>query len=78
VIIPALGHVKASHDSPKGPLAAEWAIAGDRVTYTVTLPPGCEGRFDGTRRAGATVDGRAATGVTVLPSGRHVIEFATE
>jgi alpha-L-rhamnosidase len=78
VIIPALGHVKASHDSPKGPLAAEWAIAGDRVTYTVTLPPGCEGRFDGTRRPGATVDGRAATGVTVLPSGRHVIEFATE
>jgi alpha-L-rhamnosidase len=78
VILPALGPVRATHNSIRGPIAADWAIAGGRVTYRVTLPPGCEGRFDAAARRDVTVNGAAATGLTVLPPGQHVIVFATE
>ena len=75
VIIPALGHVQASHDSPLGPVAAEWAIADGRVRYGVTLPPGCEGRFVSRGRKGLVVDGHPASGDAILVPGRHAISF---
>ena len=37
-IIPALGFVAAGTQSPRGEVAAEWRIDGDRVTYTSRCP----------------------------------------
>lgn len=71
VVIPALGPVAARHVCAKGEIAAGWEIAGGKVTYDVTLPPGCEGRFDAGGRRGATVDGAPATGVVTLGTGTH-------
>jgi alpha-L-rhamnosidase len=79
VIIPELSPVAASHESPKGTVAADWTIEGGRVTYAVTLPEGCEGRFVTRGRTGLTLNG-AAPGAAdgsplVLGAGRHVIGF---
>jgi alpha-L-rhamnosidase len=71
VVIPALGPVSARHDSARGEITAAWAVADGTVTYDVTLPPGCEGRFDAGARAEVTVDGAAATGVVSLAPGLH-------
>jgi alpha-L-rhamnosidase len=78
VIIPALGHVRATHDSPKGPVAAAWTLSDGRVRYEVSLPDGCEGWFDATPRRQATLDGTAINGAVTVPPGRHVIEFALQ
>lgn len=42
-ILPALGHAKMWHDTRLGRINSEWQINGNKVTYTVTLPEGCEG-----------------------------------
>ena len=75
VVIPALGPVSARHQSAKGEIAAAWAVSGGKVSYDVTLPPGCAGRFDARGRKGVTVDGRAAAGVVTLGAGTHRMEW---
>ncbi|GGL72020.1 alpha-L-rhamnosidase [Wenxinia marina] len=42
-ILPALGHVTMWHECRHGRIEAAWRIEGGHVTYTVTLPEGCEG-----------------------------------
>ncbi len=76
VIIPALSPVKASHQTAKGEIAAAWTLDNGTVTYTVTLPPGCEGRFDATGRNAATIDGAPAMGTVTLPSGTHRLTWS--
>ncbi len=75
VIIPALSPVKASHRTAKGDIAAAWTLDNGTVTYTVTLPPGCEGHFDATARTAVTIDGTPATGAVTLPPGTHTITW---
>lgn len=75
VIIPELAPVAATHDLRQGRLAAGWTLNRDRVTYTITLPPGCTARFVTTGRTDITVDGAAASGTVTLGSGTHVIGF---
>ncbi|MBI4921945.1 MAG: family 78 glycoside hydrolase catalytic domain [Devosia nanyangense] len=43
VIIAALGHVTAHHDSAAGRIEAAWTLEGDRTTYTVTVPQSAKG-----------------------------------
>ncbi|MBS1301365.1 alpha-L-rhamnosidase [Loktanella sp. SALINAS62] len=62
-ILPELGHVEMWHDCRHGRIAAKWSIAGDTVTYTVTLPEGCEGVAD------------AAIGGGTYGPGTHEITF---
>lgn len=76
VIIPALGPVSASHDSPRGPVAAAWSIADGRVRYEVTLPPGCAGTFLARGRRDITVNGASAPADLTLGAGRHEIMFS--
>ena len=45
VIVPALSPVSAHHDSAAGRVAAEWAIDGDAVTYTFTVPEHSKGEL---------------------------------
>ena len=77
VIIPALGHVRATHDSVRGPLVAEWRIAGESVHYTVTLPAGSTARMVAAGRAALVVDGTPASADVTLGPGRHEIRFKT-
>lgn len=79
LILPALSPVAAWHDCRHGRIEAGWALEGRRVTYRVTLPQGCVGRFArNDRRANVTLDGKAvdipAAGLTV-PAGMHEITF---
>ena len=75
VIIADLGFVKLRHDSPKGPVSAEWSLSGTRVTYAVSLPEGCSGQFVLTGRSNVQVNGAAAGAEVTLGSGRNVISF---
>ncbi|MCR6634473.1 alpha-L-rhamnosidase [Devosia sp.] len=45
IIIPSLSPVSAHHDSVAGRVAADWAIEGDTVTYTFTVPDRSEGKL---------------------------------
>lgn len=76
VIVPDLSPVAATHDSPRGPLSAEWRIEGDTVHYTVTLPEGCTARFVAGTRANLEIDGQSASDDVTLGSGRHEVTFA--
>lgn len=76
VIIPDLSPVAASHDSPKGPVAADWRIDGGTVRYAVTLPEGCHATMIARGRAGLTIDGQPAAADTDIGPGRHEITFA--
>ncbi|RYH02564.1 alpha-L-rhamnosidase [Salipiger sp. IMCC34102] len=46
-VMPGLGHVAMWHDCRLGRIEAGWTLDGRTVTYTVTLPEGCEGLLDG-------------------------------
>ncbi|KRA98027.1 alpha-L-rhamnosidase [Devosia sp. Root685] len=45
LVIPSLSPVSAHHDSAAGKVAANWAIDGDSVTYTFTVPEHSEGEL---------------------------------
>lgn len=78
-ILPGLGHVEAWHDCRYGKITAGWQIGEDRVSYSVTLPEGVEGRFETAGRTGLSIDGHAvaaAEAATIsLAPGQHRIEF---
>lgn len=42
-IIPALSPIKAHHDSAAGRIEAGWTLDGDKVTYSMLVPPGARG-----------------------------------
>ena len=75
IIIPELGYVRARHQSPKGEVAAEWRVDGERVTYRVTLPEGVEGRFEPGTRSQVTLAGEPQAGAITLSAGTHEIGF---
>ena len=77
VILPELGHVEAWHDCRNGKITAGWTLDGSAVTYTVTLPAGCEATFTPSEhhtncRLGDTPISNA--GIT-LQAGTHEITF---
>jgi alpha-L-rhamnosidase len=41
-----LGWIEAHHDAPTGRVDSAWRIAGDTVTWTIAIPPNCEGRIE--------------------------------
>ncbi len=77
-IIAELSPVKASHDSPKGQIRAEWTAEGNKVHYEVEIPAGSRGllRLNPDYR-NVTVDGGAwdGKGDRALTSGTHAIAF---
>lgn len=75
LILPALSPVAAWHDCRHGRIEAGWALEGDRVTYRVTLPPGCSGRLGLKKAQGLAVNGQPAQPGDVLPPGTHEITF---
>ncbi|EYD75431.1 Alfa-L-rhamnosidase [Rubellimicrobium mesophilum DSM 19309] len=75
VIIPELSPVRVSHQSPKGEVAAEWRLDGDRVTYRVTLPEGCTGRFVPGAWQDVSLDGAAQAEAFEVGPGAHEIAF---
>jgi alpha-L-rhamnosidase len=81
-ILPALGFVRASHDSAAGRIEAGWTVTDGTVDYTVQVPDGAEGLLVlGEDLAEATVGGaalgRGADGKVrqVLGPGEHRISF---
>lgn len=77
-VIAELSPVKARHDSPRGPIRAEWTAEGDRVRYEVEVPKGARGllRLKPDYR-NITVDGTPwdGKGERALPPGTHAIAF---
>jgi alpha-L-rhamnosidase len=74
-------HARAEQDTASGPVACGWSITDDRLTVTVTVPPGRTAVLEipttdpGSVRdesgAGTLRAGPPATGATLrLPSGR--------
>lgn len=79
LILPALSPVAAWHDCRHGRIEAGWQLEGGRVSYRVSLPPGCTGRLAAKAgRSGVTLNGVPVTvpaeGLTI-PSGPHEIAF---
>ncbi len=57
-VLPALGFVRASHDSAAGLVEAAWTVADGAVDYTFTVPAGAEGVLVlGPGYAGPSLDG---------------------
>jgi len=76
LILPALSPVASWHDCRHGRIEATWALTGDTVTYTVTLPQGVTGRLvQNPAHHDTRVAGQPAPGETILPSGTHTITF---
>lgn len=77
-IIADLSPVRASHDSPRGPIRAEWTAEGECVRYGVEVPAGSRGvlRLKPDYRD-VTVDGEAwhGKGERALSPGSHTITF---
>lgn len=77
-IIADLSPVKASHDSPRGPIRAEWTVEGEAVRYRVEVPVGSRGMlrlrpdYRNIEVDGAAWDGE---GERVLAPGQHHITF---
>lgn len=69
LILPALGHAEAWHDTRHGRIKAAWTLDGRRVTYTVTLPPGVTATLAANPRHAGLPAGRTLT------QGRHEITF---
>ncbi|WP_259444670.1 alpha-L-rhamnosidase [Neotabrizicola shimadae] len=69
LILPALGHAEAWHDTRHGRIEAGWVLDGHRVTYTVNLPEGVVATLaPNPRHANLSGDG-------TLGAGRHVMTF---
>jgi alpha-L-rhamnosidase len=82
MIIPALGFVRASHDSPAGRIEAGWTVEGGAVDYTLRVPDGAEGLLViGPNHGGVRVDGAAAAAGAdgtlrhSLGPGSHRVQF---
>jgi alpha-L-rhamnosidase len=76
LILPALSPVAMWHDCRHGHIEAGWSVAGDTVTYRVTLPQGATGKLvPKAAKSGLTVNGKAGTQGQVLPAGTHEITF---
>ncbi|CAN7632619.1 glycoside hydrolase family 78 protein [Rhizobium rhizogenes] len=74
--IPSLSPVTAHHDVSQGRIEAAWELSGDKVTYRLTLPKGCVGRFrPGHRHQNPSVDGKPVVGETTIDPGTHEIIF---
>lgn len=81
-IIPELSPVAASHDSAAGRIEAAWTVAGNEVTYDITVPDGATGTLVlAPRYSSIIVDGTplAADGDhsarSPLAPGRHQVTF---
>lgn len=77
--IPALSPVSAYHDVAQGRIEANWECDGDAVTYTLTLPEGCNGRFrPGPRHGTPVLNGEAVNEESILPPGKHRLTFTLQ
>ncbi|MEX2694969.1 family 78 glycoside hydrolase catalytic domain [Rhizobium mongolense] len=75
--IAALSPVTAYHDVRQGRIEARWECSGNRVTYKVTLPEGCVGRFQpGRRHQNPLLNGEPVMGEAVLRAGTHELIFS--
>ena len=82
-IIPLLSPVAASHDSAAGRIEASWSVAGDRVTYVVSVPDGASGTLVlSPNYSNIFVDdmpiewsGRDEPARSLLGPGQHTIKF---
>ncbi|ANL49044.1 alpha-L-rhamnosidase domain-containing protein (plasmid) [Rhizobium phaseoli] len=75
--IPSLSPVSAYHDISQGRIEAGWRCTGNEVTYVLTLPEGCVGRFrPGRRHRNPSLDGKPVTGEAVLSPGTHQLVFS--
>jgi alpha-L-rhamnosidase len=74
--IAALSPVKAHHDVRQGRIEASWECDGNEVTYSLTLPENCIGRFrPGGRHGNPSLNGTPVGAEAVLPSGTHRLKF---
>ncbi len=77
LILPALSPVAMWHDCRHGRIEAGWTLAGDRVTYQLSLPPGSSAILSPKAAKGPlTVNGQPAEMGQHLPSGTHEISFS--
>lgn len=77
-IIPELSPIKAHHDSPRGRVAAEWTVTGNRVRYAFEVPQGTKAELRLGRYSDITLNGGAIDAVTEVGPGKHVAEFSFE
>jgi alpha-L-rhamnosidase len=83
LIVSALGHVLAHHDSRAGRIEAGWTLEGDRVTYTIAIPESARGSLVlAPHYLDAAVDGVALDPAPAeknvrspLAPGRHTVTF---
>jgi alpha-L-rhamnosidase len=74
--IAALSPVTAHHDVRQGRIEASWECDGNEVSYRLTLPEGCTGRFRPSRRhQNPSVNGTPIKAETMLPPGTHRLKF---
>lgn len=75
--IPSLSPVSAYHDISQGRIDAGWHCDGNKVTYVLTLPAGCIGRFrPGKRHQNPSLNGEPVVEEAILPSGTHQLVFS--
>ncbi len=80
-VLPKLGHVAMWHDCRHGRIEAGWRIEGNRVAYSLTLPPGAAGVIPSGAFSGLTLHGQPLEIPRVglkLAAGAHVIGFDLE
>ncbi|MBY3300021.1 hypothetical protein HFO10_29615, partial [Rhizobium laguerreae] len=67
----------AHHDISQGRIEAGWQCDGNMVTYVLTLPEGCTGRFrPGKRHQNPSLNGEPVVEEAVLPPGTHRLVFS--
>ncbi|MBY5535865.1 family 78 glycoside hydrolase catalytic domain [Rhizobium leguminosarum] len=75
--IPSLSPVSAYHDINQGRIEAGWQCDGNKVTYVLTLPEGCIGRFrPGKRHQNPSLNGEPVIEEAVLAPGTHQLVFS--
>ena len=75
--IPGLSPVAAHHDVSQGRIEAGWHCSGNEVTYVLTLPEGCIGRFRPRRRhQNPSLNGKPVGEEAVLAPGTHQLVFS--
>lgn len=75
-IIPDLSPVEASHDSPRGRIAASWTVDGNTARYEIEVPKQSRGVLKlAADYRDVTVDGAAFAGADLTP-GQHTITFS--